>query len=253
MQFNQPDTIVPDLYNPQSLNRYAYALNNPIRFNDPSGHKCNPEDECETPHGDPGGGRGSNSGDDSKDPNEDMKTSDAGKDFIKWWEMGNQYPRQYPYEDDMSGTCTIGWGHAYYTGGNGCPKRLKDWYAAHPLPAIGPEGTESAQSLLEGDLKAFENLINKTITVDLTQAQFDALVSYTFNSSDQSNSPYFEKGIPELINSGHFEEAAAAMASGPRTSGGLESDKLIERRQAESDLFLYGTYGDYVPWKPPQP
>ena len=37
-QFSQPDTIIPDLNNPQSLNRYAYALNNPIRFNDPSGH-----------------------------------------------------------------------------------------------------------------------------------------------------------------------------------------------------------------------
>src|SRR5512136_2293603 len=36
--FSQPDTIVPNLYNPQSLNRYSYALNNPVRYNDPSGH-----------------------------------------------------------------------------------------------------------------------------------------------------------------------------------------------------------------------
>ncbi|NWF91117.1 MAG: RHS repeat-associated core domain-containing protein [Ignavibacteriaceae bacterium] len=37
-QFSQPDTIVPDLYNPQSLNRYSYVLNQPVNFSDPSGH-----------------------------------------------------------------------------------------------------------------------------------------------------------------------------------------------------------------------
>ena len=34
----QADTVVPDVYDPQSLNRYAYALNNPTKYNDPSGH-----------------------------------------------------------------------------------------------------------------------------------------------------------------------------------------------------------------------
>jgi RHS repeat-associated protein len=34
-----PDTIVPDPANPQSLNRYSYTLNNPLRYTDPSGHK----------------------------------------------------------------------------------------------------------------------------------------------------------------------------------------------------------------------
>jgi RHS repeat-associated protein len=37
-RFISPDTIIPDLTNPQSLNRYSYANNNPIRYNDPSGH-----------------------------------------------------------------------------------------------------------------------------------------------------------------------------------------------------------------------
>jgi RHS repeat-associated protein len=37
--FTQPDTIVPDPSNTQDWNRYAYARNNPIRYNDPSGHE----------------------------------------------------------------------------------------------------------------------------------------------------------------------------------------------------------------------
>ena len=40
--FIQPDDIIPDYKNPQSLNRYAYALGNPIRYNDPSGHCADP-------------------------------------------------------------------------------------------------------------------------------------------------------------------------------------------------------------------
>ncbi|MBP2029401.1 RHS repeat-associated protein [Methanohalophilus levihalophilus] len=36
--FTQPDTMIPDPYNPQTLNRYAYALNNPLKYTDPSGN-----------------------------------------------------------------------------------------------------------------------------------------------------------------------------------------------------------------------
>jgi GH24 family phage-related lysozyme (muramidase) len=94
----------------------------------------------------------------------------------------------------------------------------------------------------DDDIEKFELLINRTIEVDLTQAQFDALVSYTFNTGDQTNQPYFVKKIPELINSRNFEAAADAIRSGPITSGGLESPKLVERRQREVDLFLFGIY-----------
>ncbi len=38
-RFLQADTLVPNPANPQSLNRYAYTLNNPLRYTDPSGHR----------------------------------------------------------------------------------------------------------------------------------------------------------------------------------------------------------------------
>jgi hypothetical protein len=37
-RFIAPDTIIPNVTNPQSLNRYSYVLNRPIIFNDPTGH-----------------------------------------------------------------------------------------------------------------------------------------------------------------------------------------------------------------------
>ncbi len=37
-RFLSPDTQAPDLGNPQDLNLYSYVRNNPVRFNDPSGH-----------------------------------------------------------------------------------------------------------------------------------------------------------------------------------------------------------------------
>jgi len=37
-QFISADSIVPDYYDPQTLNRYTYARNNPLKYTDPSGH-----------------------------------------------------------------------------------------------------------------------------------------------------------------------------------------------------------------------
>ncbi len=38
MQFNQPDSIIPEPYNTLDWNRYAYARGNPLRYSDPDGH-----------------------------------------------------------------------------------------------------------------------------------------------------------------------------------------------------------------------
>ena len=38
-RFLQPDSIIPNAGNPQNFNRYSYVGNNPVNFNDPTGHK----------------------------------------------------------------------------------------------------------------------------------------------------------------------------------------------------------------------
>jgi hypothetical protein len=42
--FTQPDSIVPDPYNPQDWNRYSYARNNPLKYTDPTGHMISESD-----------------------------------------------------------------------------------------------------------------------------------------------------------------------------------------------------------------
>ncbi len=37
-RFISPDNVIPDQYNPQSLNRYSYCRNNPLIYTDPTGH-----------------------------------------------------------------------------------------------------------------------------------------------------------------------------------------------------------------------
>ena len=39
MRFAQPDTVIPELHNPQALNRYSYIYNSPIYYSDPTGHR----------------------------------------------------------------------------------------------------------------------------------------------------------------------------------------------------------------------
>ncbi len=37
-RFLNPDTIIPEVYNPQVYNRYSYVYNNPLLYSDPTGH-----------------------------------------------------------------------------------------------------------------------------------------------------------------------------------------------------------------------
>jgi RHS repeat-associated protein len=46
-RFVSADSIVPNPGNPQSLNRYSYVLNSPLKYTDPTGHReCGEDGNC---------------------------------------------------------------------------------------------------------------------------------------------------------------------------------------------------------------
>ena len=50
--FLQPDSVIPDFASPQSLNRYSYVMNNPLKYIDPTGNVSEDYDEYDD-FGDP--------------------------------------------------------------------------------------------------------------------------------------------------------------------------------------------------------
>jgi len=82
-RFVSPDSIVPDLYDPQSLNRYSYCRNNPLRYVDPSGHFDNDMEHggrAVGEHGRGGAGVGNGLGGDAETTSE-SSSSDSGSLF----------------------------------------------------------------------------------------------------------------------------------------------------------------------------
>jgi RHS repeat-associated protein len=53
-RFIQADTIIPDPASAKAYDRFAYVMNNPLRYTDPTGHYCSPTGHCTTDDDSPG-------------------------------------------------------------------------------------------------------------------------------------------------------------------------------------------------------
>lgn len=142
-----------------------------------------------------------------------MKTSQAGIDLIKTFEG----LRLDSYLCSSS-IPTIGYGH---TG---------------PDVSLGMRITgQKAEILLRQDLDRFEKAVEKLITVELSQNQFDALVSFAFNVGTGALG---ESSLRRRLNAGENPNTVATQEL-PRWNKGSNGplEGLTRRRLAEVDLF----------------
>lgn len=142
------------------------------------------------------------------------KTGQAGKNLIKEFEGYRASAYLCP-----AGVWTIGYGTTKING-----KKV----------ASGMKiTTDEADMFLEQDLKDFEDAINRLVSVELTQKQFDALVAFVYNVGVGN----FKKStLLKKINAGLFDEAAEQFLKWDKANG-KQLSGLTRRRNAEMKLF----------------
>ena len=148
-----------------------------------------------------------------------MKTSESGVAFICSHE--GFVPHVY---NDVAGIPTIGFGHALVPG------------ESFPNPIT----RDQAMDLMAKDLVKFEDAVNTLVEVPLTQCQFDALVSFSYNCGTGALKA---SSTLRLLNQGDYTPAADGLLLwNKRTdqqTGKLVVDQdLAARRAAERELFL---------------
>ena len=119
-----------------------------------------------------------------------------------------------------------------------CPARILTVGFGSTGPHVKPGMTiteAEAEALLLNDLVRFEKAVNELVKVPMTQGNYDALVSFTFNCGEGA---FAESTLLKELNEGK-DPNAVAKAQLPRwTNGGLAG--LVRRRAAEVELFCSG-------------
>jgi lysozyme len=91
-----------------------------------------------------------------------------------------------------------------------------------------------AGELLSFDIGDAEDAVNDSVSVELTQSQFDALVSLCYNIGTGA----FKKStLVRKLNNGDFDGAANEFPRWNKASGRI-NNSLVSRRATEQDLFV---------------
>lgn len=147
-----------------------------------------------------------------------MKLDESGRQFIK----GFEELRLVVYKDRV-GKWTIGWGHTY-----GVTEKT------------APIDEHQAEVFFRADCNPCEDIVSKSVKVDLTQSEFNALVSLTFNIGV---SAFHTSTMLKKLNTGDRQAAAQQFdrwiyGHDPETGEIEVIEDLVKRRVIEKALFL---------------
>lgn len=163
-------------------------------------------------------------------PNARLDVSKAGLELIAGFEGW----RADLYED-VAGHCTIGYGHLVHQGNITTADRK------------GPFGKgitkDQGMALLHKDAQRMVQAVRDCVSVPLSQSQFDALVSFTFNVGAGA---LRGSTLVKRINAGDM--AVGGEFAKWNKAGGKVYAGLTRRRAAEASMFAGGS-----PAKPAKP
>lgn len=143
-----------------------------------------------------------------------MKTSKRGLAEI----AGHEGIVLSKYKDSV-GVWTIGIGHTKNAG------------APDPAKIVGELSLQEIMAIFARDIAKFERRVVKAFTRELSQSQFDAAVSFDFNTGGIHRASWVR-----FFNAGEDERARHSFMKWRKPR------EIIPRRQAECDLFFRGAY-----------
>ena len=138
------------------------------------------------------------------------------------------------------------WDYGQYTVGYGtrCPDDMLEEYTENGITE------EEAETLLRNYLASVENAINKKLIdaygLTLTQQQFDALVSFTYNCGTSWISET-DGAFHKAIRNGTTGSELIRVFSLWCSAGGQIQPGLVRRRLCEANMYLNGVYSTEKP------
>ena len=145
-----------------------------------------------------------------------MTTGKKGIDLIKKYEGISLKPYLCP-----ANIPTIGYGSTIYP--DGTKVSMKD----------APITKDRAEEILKFVLATFERAVNRLVTVPITQNQFDALVSFTYNVGGVHLA---DSTLLKMLNNGDYAGASEQFGRWAK-AGGKTLPGLVARRESEKELF----------------